>query len=168
MDDAPDPDANPPDGAVALQRLASAWREAVATERGLVVLLIEAGPPRRAAAGPDPPPGAPPGLARAIATHLRPTDGLYRLGRGRFLVLCPDTSLEEGFRLAEGVRRGLTGLGGRGPASRVGIGLAARERGMAGAEVLLAAAEHALFAARRAGGEQVCLMRHGKLRCGGW
>ncbi len=102
-------------------------------------------------------------VLRAVALccrrTLRPGDLLARLGGEEFAVLLPETDRRQAKRVAERLRRALSAL--EVPCDRtvirltVSIGLATPEDTPGGLDALLAAADRALYRAKRAGRDRV-------------
>ena len=90
-------------------------------------------------------------LVRVIAQLLRHSDYLFRIGGDELLILAPDTNLSRAERLGVRLRQTVSELT-HGPVgdATVSIGVAALESDM-DHEQLLAAADRALYVAKRAG-----------------
>ena len=99
-------------------------------------------------------------VGKAIGRRLRRGDLVARFGGEEFVALLPDTTLEEAVALAEEVRFivSSTDLVALHPplVVRVSVGVAALRPGQSTRE-LLAAADTALYRAKRAGRDQVCV-----------
>jgi diguanylate cyclase (GGDEF)-like protein len=103
-------------------------------------------------------------VAAELRSLLRETDFIGRYGGEEFLYVLPETTLEGGRQFAEKVRQRIERLeiateSGRAVRVTVSIGVAAREGerddGRARARALLAAADEALYAAKRDGRNRV-------------
>lgn len=103
-------------------------------------------------------------IAAVLAAQLRGYDVAGRFGGEEFAVLLPDTNAADAYRIAERLRAQIAaapvidGADGRRSAGRVtvSIGVAAASSGCGTAEELVAAADGALYAAKRAGRNRVC------------
>ena len=94
-------------------------------------------------------------IARVMRSTSRQDESVCRIGGEEFLVVCPHASAEEAAVGAERLRRAIQDaviqthdLDLR---MTISLGVAEREAGMAGADDLLRAADHALYAAKRSG-----------------
>lgn len=99
-------------------------------------------------------------VGAALRERLRRGDLLARYGGEEFVALLPDTSLDSGVILAESLRSrierlDLSGLSDGIPIC-VSIGVSAVAPGRLDAESLLAAADQAMYEAKRRGRNQVC------------
>ncbi len=95
-------------------------------------------------------------VANAIREHLRTTDAFGRWGGEEFVVVCPDTTLEEGVRLAERIRRFVEETHrdtGNDITVSVGVTAPARDDDL---RSLLRRADRALYAAKGGGRNSVC------------
>jgi diguanylate cyclase (GGDEF)-like protein len=100
-------------------------------------------------------------IAGVMRSTSRQDESVGRIGGEEFLVICPHATAEEAAVGAERLRRAIQdaviqthGLDFR---LTVSLGVAEREAGMAGADDLLRAADHALYAAKRSGRNTVCV-----------
>lgn len=91
-------------------------------------------------------------FVETLRTSLRPVDAIGRVGGEEFLVILRSTGLDEGTLVAERLRQAVERLAVVGLGSRVtvSIGVAGRVPGE-GRDALVARADHALLAAKRAG-----------------
>ena len=101
-------------------------------------------------------------VLEAVATSLRRvcrvTDGLARLGGDEFAVLLPGTDVTGGTGVAERLRRALADQAAAvTPAPTLSIGVAALSGCVQSAAELIEAADHALYAAKRAGRDRVAI-----------
>lgn len=105
-------------------------------------------------------------VADTLRLAVRPGDLVGRFGGEEFTVLLPDTFVPEALRVATRLRQGVDGLGRKGsvenePRPRVtaSIGVAVFDCHGRDLDELLAAADLALYEAKTAGRNQVCLAR---------
>lgn len=90
-------------------------------------------------------------LGRHLAASVRGSDAVVRWGGEEFLVLAPETVLEDAVHLADGIRRGVAREPfGDGHRLTVSVGVASHRRGDDPAS-LVARADAALYMAKRAG-----------------
>jgi diguanylate cyclase (GGDEF)-like protein len=98
-------------------------------------------------------------LARRLSLHLRPCDLVARFGGEEFAVLLPDLAAGDSADIAERLRAAVAGrpisVGDTMKHVTVSIGLAVRDRIGITPETLIAAADEALYAAKRAGRNRV-------------
>lgn len=100
-------------------------------------------------------------IASVIAETVRASDLVGRWGGEEFLVLCPETSADDARALAERVRLAVRGLGfGDGRIHTISAGVA-EISGDGGADDLLRRADAALYDAKRAGRDRVCVAATG-------
>ncbi len=97
-------------------------------------------------------------VGEVLRGSTRASDFVARYGGEEFLILMQDTDLESGVELAEKLRQSLRqlqvpGLSGRVTAS---FGVASFPEHAGDSESLIRAADHALYAAKKAGRDQVC------------
>ena len=101
-------------------------------------------------------------MAAAAAAHLRPTDIIGRFGGEEFVVLLPQTdeagAVVAAERIRDAVRRVDLLAGEQSVRFTVSIGTATFARPI-GIEQLVACADHALYAAKSAGRNRVCVGR---------
>jgi diguanylate cyclase (GGDEF)-like protein len=97
-------------------------------------------------------------ISEALQGRLRDTDALGRLGGDEFVVYLPQTDAEAGARVAEhlltAIRDASTELGD-GMRTTSSIGVAFDATSSHGPEVMLKAADRAMYRAKRAGGNRV-------------
>lgn len=109
-------------------------------------------------------------VARLIRANARKDDHVSRIGGEEFLLICQNSDLGATLQAAERLRR----MVGETPIVteqatfhvRLSIGVATKEDGMANAEVMVAAADNALYGAKNAGRNRACVMTRGQLLCG--
>jgi diguanylate cyclase (GGDEF)-like protein len=98
-------------------------------------------------------------LAGRVAALLRPEQIFARLGGEEFGILCPETGIEGGAALAEKLRELFAGEPFQTGAATIAVtcsfGVAELARGMAALEDLIAAADRALYRAKRDGRDRV-------------
>ncbi|MFO8004714.1 HDOD domain-containing protein [Thioalkalivibrio sp.] len=103
----------------------------------------------------------------ALKGAARADDHVCRMGGEEFLVVCRNADVEPVLvaaeRMREVVRSLRPGDGGAKVRVTVSIGVAAREAGMADANALVMAADQALYAAKHAGRDRVCLAAPGQV-----
>jgi diguanylate cyclase (GGDEF)-like protein len=96
-------------------------------------------------------------IAFVFGERVRATDVVARLGGDEFAIILPNTEAEGGHVLAERLRRAVEGTEWPERPMTVSAGVAAAAGPGADADALLAAADRALYAAKRAGRNQVVL-----------
>ncbi|WP_291994559.1 diguanylate cyclase [Candidatus Accumulibacter sp. ACC003] len=105
-------------------------------------------------------------VASAIQTAARKDDSVSRIGGEEFLLVCHDADPRASLLAAERLRRMVGALkisiDGVDIQTSVSIGVANREAGMANESDMLKAADKALYAAKNAGRDRVCLLVNGK------
>ncbi|HVR52119.1 MAG TPA: GGDEF domain-containing protein [Pseudorhodoferax sp.] len=96
-------------------------------------------------------------LVQALAHALRTVDRLGRYGGEEFLVLLPETGMDEARRVAERMRQAVAQRAATPavPACTVSIGVAGVQRGDASLDAVLARADAALYEAKRLGRNRV-------------
>lgn len=98
-------------------------------------------------------------FARLAESVTRSSDQLYRLGGEEFCFILPDTGLEEAIRIAERVRQALAlctvDVKGYAVSATVSIGVASTEYAGFDLQVLLEAADAAVYEAKGRGRDQV-------------
>ncbi len=108
-------------------------------------------------------------VARAIQAAARKDDSVSRIGGEEFLLVCHDADPRAALLAAERLRRMVRELritvANVEIQTSVSIGVANREKSMDEADDLLRAADKALYAAKNAGRNRVCLSAGGKTRC---
>lgn len=103
-------------------------------------------------------------VAGVLSRGRRDTDMLFRMGGDEFAAVLPSTSLEEAVQVAEGMCRAVKGHvawpGGSPVSLTVSIGAVAIDRASPGAaDALLAAADLAMYRAKRLGGDRVAVAK---------
>ena len=98
-------------------------------------------------------------VAEALESTFRPADTVARVGGDEFVIVCEDTTSPEGAALAEralaAVREGVRGLPHPSAAGvTASVGVVAATAGE-DADALIARADAAMYAAKRAGGDQL-------------
>jgi len=101
-------------------------------------------------------------VAKRLAAEARQTDVVARLGGDEFVVLMPETSADEAVRAAERIRKTVSkdpiSDGEQSVPATVSVGIATVADGKAGTpENLLKQADDAMYAAKEAGRNRVCL-----------
>ncbi|MBK7673868.1 MAG: diguanylate cyclase [Candidatus Accumulibacter sp.] len=108
-------------------------------------------------------------VARAIQAAARKDDSVSRIGGEEFLLVCHDADPRAALLAAERLRRMVRELritvANVQVQSSVSIGVANRENGMVEPDDMLRAADKALYAAKKAGRNRVCLFAGGKTHC---
>ncbi len=99
-------------------------------------------------------------FASVAAANMRPTDQLYRLGGEEFCFVLPESDVPVALRVAERVRRAFAahayvGADGTAIAATVSIGVATADHAGFDLEVLLAAADAALYEAKSRGRNRI-------------
>lgn len=99
-------------------------------------------------------------FAEVAAASVRPSDLLYRLGGEEFCFVLPDTGLQSALRVAERVRKAFAAhayvaVDGTPISATVSIGIATADHAGFDLEVLLAAADAALYEAKSRGRNRV-------------
>jgi diguanylate cyclase (GGDEF)-like protein len=96
------------------------------------------------------------GVARALLSELREADHVGRLGGEEFLLILPDTGPHEALGVAERIRERIAAMPRRVDRQvTASVGVASMPGDAAGLDELMAAADRALYAAKRAGRDQV-------------
>lgn len=96
-------------------------------------------------------------VAYVLRTELRAFDLVYRVGGEEFLVLLPGADLAQAHAVAETLREAVAREPLGGEAITMSFGVAASERGQAfDYETVFAAADLALYEAKRGGRDRVC------------
>lgn len=99
-------------------------------------------------------------LGSVIAGSIRTVDSAYRYGGDEFVVLLPETAIVGAFFVAEKIRIGAEEVGaalagGGDPVTSVSIGLVSHPEDGVGAEQLIAAADRAMYEAKKLGKNQI-------------
>lgn len=109
-------------------------------------------------------------VAEAIRDSARKDDSICRIGGEEFLVICHHADLGSTLRAAERLRQRVKALrirvGAADIQTTISIGLAGKEADMPEADALVTAADKALYAAKEAGRDRICLIAGGKIRAG--
>jgi diguanylate cyclase (GGDEF)-like protein len=95
-------------------------------------------------------------VALSLAAAARPGDAAARIGGEEFAVLLPDTTAEQAGAIAERLRAAAATVTAAGEPVRSSAGVATWPADVADAATLLAAADEALYAAKRAGRDRSC------------
>lgn len=108
-------------------------------------------------------------VAKAIQAAARKDDSVSRMGGEEFLLVCHDADAKTALLAAERLRKMVKGLkievSGLEIQTTVSIGVATREAGMEEADEMVRGADKALYAAKNAGRDRVCLFARGKTHC---
>jgi diguanylate cyclase (GGDEF)-like protein len=100
-------------------------------------------------------------ITRVLRQTTRTCDLVCRMGGEEFLILCPNTTLEKATLLGERLRRAVETSGFTNASAfhrvTVSIGVAERSPIMVSAEAMLKAADNALYSAKRAGRNRLCV-----------
>ena len=108
-------------------------------------------------------------IAKAIQAAARRHDSVSRIGGEEFLLVCQDADPKIALVVAERLRRMIKALriniSGVEIQTAVSIGVAAREAGLAEVDAMVRGADTALYAAKNAGLDRVCLFSQGKAHC---
>ena len=98
-------------------------------------------------------------LGSVIHGSIRAVDSAYRYGGDEFVVLLPETDIVGAFVVAEKIRGGAEdvgmGIGGSESMTSVSIGLVSHPEDGLGAEELMAAADRAMYQAKKLGKNQI-------------
>jgi len=102
-------------------------------------------------------------VAETLKTTARTQDVICRLGGEEFLVVCPDTDLRAAGQCAERLRAAVNALrvstGNVVVQVTISLGVAGMEADMCGPEAMIKAADRAVYAAKEAGRNRICLNR---------
>ena len=99
-------------------------------------------------------------IGAVVQGSIRTVDSAYRYGGDEFVVLLPETDIVGAFVVAEKIRGGAEDLGatlggGDEPITSVSIGLVSHPEDGMGAEELIAAADRAMYQAKKLGKNQI-------------
>lgn len=111
-------------------------------------------------------------VAACLRSEARRSDTLCRIGGEEFLVVCSGSDLRSTMTAAERFRRAIATMGlvsdeGDHVELSMSVGVAQKEADTSTADVLIGNADKALYAAKHAGRNRICVMAHGKLHHGG-
>jgi two-component system, cell cycle response regulator len=108
-------------------------------------------------------------VAQAIEAAARKHDNVSRMGGEEFMVVCHDADPRSAQLVAERLRKTVGRLKiefeGKEIQTSVSIGVANREAGVKDVEDIVSGADKALYAAKHAGRDRVCLFAEGKAQC---
>ena len=108
-------------------------------------------------------------VAKAIQSAARKHDSVSRIGGEEFLLVCQNTDANTALLAAERLRTLVKTLNVKVAElyiqTSVSIGVANLEEGMLEVDDMVRGADKALYAAKRAGRNRVCLFAHGKTQC---
>ncbi len=108
-------------------------------------------------------------VARGIQAAARKDDSVSRIGGEEFLLVCHNADARTALLAAERLRKTVKALkiniAGLEVQVSVSIGVANRENGMLDTDDMVLAADKALYAAKNAGRNRVCLFAQGKTHC---
>jgi diguanylate cyclase (GGDEF)-like protein len=100
-------------------------------------------------------------VAEVVQASVRLSDVAARFGGEEFIVICPDTSLEQALQLAHRIRQAVAELSPRyleqALSTTVSLGVVERREGMTDWSQMVALADEALYEAKRGGRNRVCL-----------
>ena len=106
-------------------------------------------------------------VAKVIQNAARQDDRVCRLGGEEFLVICANADLSAGYQAADRLRKKVAELrirvGGAELQTSVSVGVASKEPGTKDEDALVDAADQALYGAKNAGRDRICVMQVGKL-----
>jgi two-component system cell cycle response regulator len=146
-----------PNRRYAMGRIGQEWAIALRSERPLSCMLIDVDYFRQIneTYGHDVADQVLEQTARAIRDCMRAQDVVCRTGGDEFLIICPDTTLEQAMACAQRVCAGVAAVplhaGQLRLKSSISIGVAERLGPMPDADALLAVADQALLSAKKAG-----------------
>ena len=110
-------------------------------------------------------------VAKALQAAARKDESVSRIGGEEFLLVCHNTEARAALLAAERLRKMVKALqisvAGVSIETSVSIGVAVREAGMETEDDMLRGADKALYAAKHAGRNRVCLFAQGKTHCAG-
>ncbi len=146
-----------PNRRYAMERIAQEWAIAQRSNRALACMAIDVDHFRQIneTYGRDVADLALEQTARAIRACMRTQDVVCRTGGDEFLVICPDTDLQQAMACAQRVCAGVAGVpvqaGRLRLKSSISVGVAERLPAMPDSDALLTLADQALLAAKNAG-----------------
>jgi diguanylate cyclase (GGDEF)-like protein len=108
-------------------------------------------------------------VAKGIQAAARKDDSVSRIGGEEFLLVCHNADARTALLAAERLRKMVKALkiniASLEVHVSVSIGVANREKGMLDTDDMVLAADKALYAAKKAGRDRVCLFAQGKTHC---
>ncbi len=146
-----------PNRRYAMERIAQEWAIAQRSNRSLSCMLIDVDHFRQIneTYGRDVADQVLEQTARAIRACMRTQDVVCRTGGDEFLIICPDTDLQQALACAQRVGAGVAAVpvqaGRLRLKSSISVGVAERLPAMPDADALLTLADQALLAAKKAG-----------------
>jgi diguanylate cyclase (GGDEF)-like protein len=106
--------------------------------------------------------------AATLRASARREDSVCRIGGEEFLVICPSTDLKSAMQSAERMRSNLgakrIAIGQMDKTITASIGVAMRDPSIIDLDALVSTADQALYAAKEAGRNQVCVRQHSPSR----
>ena len=151
-----------PNRRYAMGRITQEWAIALRSDRPLSCMLIDIDHFRQIndTYGHDVGDSVLEQTARAIREAMRAQDVVCRTGSDEFLIICPDTRLEQAMVCAQRVCAGVAAVplqaGQLRLKNSISIGVAERLSAMPDADALLALTDQALLKAKKAGRNQAC------------
>jgi diguanylate cyclase (GGDEF)-like protein len=102
-------------------------------------------------------------IADTLKHSARTQDVICRIGGEEFLVVCPDTDASAASQCAERLRQAVgamhIALGSAPLTLTISIGVAAMDAGMTGPDSMIKASDQAVYAAKQAGRNRICVYR---------